>query len=299
MKSSVSTSTISPPHGSRRPSFACFLSHRRQRCHERTHSDRDPRDGLHGRLQGQKRRRGARGRADRQRADDRRHARKPSPRRSARSAASCLARDTHASLSAPAPGRVGQVLVATGQSVRQGQPLVELDQAPFQATLRRRSSRVHGGGTLKRTTATSRERGHRSAERRRGGRGRDGAHTRRRRRGAARGATLRHPVAHQRCRDAHDGDPRRVRRSGAGARRDRGSDVVRHPDERDADGCRRVRRGAKVRLSTGSTSAGESLGIGTVVDIGATIDSSYARCGNSRSGGDDSAAGEDRRDDLR
>ena len=40
-----------------------------------------------------------------------------------------------ASLSAPAAGRVGQVLVSLGRAVRVGDPLIELDQAPFRASL--------------------------------------------------------------------------------------------------------------------------------------------------------------------
>ena len=40
-----------------------------------------------------------------------------------------------ATLSAPAAGRVARILVTSGQSVRAGQTLIELDQAPFQASL--------------------------------------------------------------------------------------------------------------------------------------------------------------------
>jgi RND family efflux transporter MFP subunit len=40
-----------------------------------------------------------------------------------------------ASLSAPAAGRVGQVLVSMGRVVHAGDPLIELDQAPFRASL--------------------------------------------------------------------------------------------------------------------------------------------------------------------
>lgn len=40
-----------------------------------------------------------------------------------------------ASLSAPAAGRVGQVLVTMGRVVHAGDPLIELDQAPFRASL--------------------------------------------------------------------------------------------------------------------------------------------------------------------
>src|SRR3954469_10606980 len=47
-----------------------------------------------------------------------------------------VARAGHvATLAAPAAGRVGAVLVTSGQRVQAGQVLVELDQAPFQATL--------------------------------------------------------------------------------------------------------------------------------------------------------------------
>jgi membrane fusion protein (multidrug efflux system) len=40
-----------------------------------------------------------------------------------------------ATLSAPAAGRVSQVLVTTGQRVQQGQSLIELDQQPFEVAL--------------------------------------------------------------------------------------------------------------------------------------------------------------------
>src|SRR4029077_18996463 len=40
-----------------------------------------------------------------------------------------------ATLSAPVAGRVENILVTSGQSVRVGQTLIELDQAPFQAAL--------------------------------------------------------------------------------------------------------------------------------------------------------------------
>jgi membrane fusion protein (multidrug efflux system) len=48
-------------------------------------------------------------------------------------------------------------------------------------------------------------------------------------------------------------------------------DIVMNATPTDAG---RVRPGAKVRLSTGTTATGEPLGVGTVVDIGATVDSS-------------------------
>ena len=65
---------------------------------------------------------------------DRQHRRR-SPRRSARSERWSHAPGHAATLSAPAAGRVANILVTSGQSVRVGQTLVELDQAPFQAAL--------------------------------------------------------------------------------------------------------------------------------------------------------------------
>ena len=68
---------------------------------------------------------------------DRRHrrSRRRSPKRSAPSAPVVSRAGHAATLSAPAAGRVGNILVTSGQSVRVGQTLVELDQAPFQAAL--------------------------------------------------------------------------------------------------------------------------------------------------------------------
>ncbi|HEY6211284.1 MAG TPA: biotin/lipoyl-binding protein, partial [Vicinamibacterales bacterium] len=46
---------------------------------------------------------------------------------------SVSARAGHAaSLSAPSPGRISSILVTSGQTVAAGQPLIELEQAPFE-----------------------------------------------------------------------------------------------------------------------------------------------------------------------
>ena len=176
-------------------------------------------------------------------------------------------------LSAPAPGRVGQVLVATGQTVKQGQPLVELDQAPFEATLEAaqaaytaaeranaRQQRLANEGIVPRKDAEAaaaemaRTRAEVSAAQR-----------------AAQLSVIRSPIS---------GVVTRMTAT-LGASVDAAQPLVEIADPTSLDillnatpaDAGRVRPGAKVRLNTGTTSSGEPLGVGTVVDIGAMIDS--------------------------
>lgn len=180
----------------------------------------------------------------------------------------------YASLSAPAPGRVGQVHVTTGQRVQQGQPLVELDQAPFRATLdaaqaafnaaelaNARQQRLANEGIVPRKDAEAaaaemaRTRADVVAAQR-----------------FAQLAVIRSPI---------NGVVTRMT-AALGASVDPAQALVEIVDPSALDilmnatptDAGRVRPGAKVTLSTGTAATGEPLGVGTVVDIGATVDSS-------------------------
>jgi RND family efflux transporter MFP subunit len=187
---------------------------------------------------------------------------------------SVAARAGHvATLSAPLTARVAMVSVTTGQTVRRGQPLVELDQAPFQTALRaaqaayaaaqqanERQQRLAAEGIVPKKEAeasaaeVARTRADvESAER------------------ASQLSVLRSPIGGVVTRMlATLGamvDPAQplVEVSDPGA-----VDVLLNATPTDAA---RVRVGAKVNLSAGSTATGEPLGIGTVVDVAGTVDS--------------------------
>jgi RND family efflux transporter MFP subunit len=178
-----------------------------------------------------------------------------------------------ATLSAPAAGRVGQVLVTPGQAVRQGQALVELDQAPFQAALdaaqaayvaaeraNARQQRLANEGIAPRKDAEAA-----AAEM---ARARAEVVTAQR---AAALAVIKSPI---------NGVVTRMSAT-LGASVDPAQWLVEVADPTSLDilmnatptDAGRVRPGAKVTLTAGTAATGELLGVGTVVDIGAMVDS--------------------------
>jgi RND family efflux transporter MFP subunit len=178
-----------------------------------------------------------------------------------------------ATLSAPIPGRVASVQVTTGQAVQKGQPLVELDQGPFQATLQaaeaaysaaerayERQQRLAAEGIVPKkdvevaAAELAKARADVEAAQR-----------------ASRLSVLQSPIA---------GVVTRMMAT-LGATVDPAQPLVEVSDPVAVDillnatptDAARVRVGAKVSLSAGSTAAGEPLGIGSVVDVAGTVDS--------------------------
>ncbi len=225
---------------------------------------------------GLQRRRGGQGR---RRARDRRGARRSSSRRrrsprSLGAMGTVAARPGHvATLSAPAPGRIAKVNVATGQAVQADQVLVELDQAPFEAAVQSADAAYTAAQQVASAIGAAGDRRDRRQERSgagRGGRGKTHADVVAARRAATAVGAAR---TDRRRRDANDRHARRVGRSVAAAwwrslipgwwtccwasRR-----AKRHV-------CTRARRSS---LTSGQSSGGESLGVGTVADLSSTID---------------------------
>lgn len=178
-----------------------------------------------------------------------------------------------ATLSAPVSARVTRVLVSAGQRVSAGQPLVELDAAAFEAAAHSaqaavtaaqqnvdRTQRLVSEGVSPRKDAEAaaaelaRVRADLVAARR-----------------TVQLATLRSPI------------PGVVTRMTAslGAMADPTQPLVEVADPSSLDillsatpsEAGRVRPGAKVALAVGQSAAGDTLGIGTVVDIAAVVDS--------------------------
>ncbi len=178
-----------------------------------------------------------------------------------------------ATLSAPTQARVAQVLVATGQSVTAGQTLVQLDQAPIAAALQAAEAAY---------TAAQRaaDRQQRLAN--------EGIAPKKDAETAAADAAKAHSevVAAQRVLEL---STLRAPISGVvtkvsvtlGATADPTQPLVEIADPSALDvllnatpsDAGRVRVGAKVALTAGSTSTGDALGIGTVADIAGTVDS--------------------------
>jgi RND family efflux transporter MFP subunit len=178
-----------------------------------------------------------------------------------------------AALSAPSPGRVAAVLVTSGQRVSAGQTLVELDQAPFQAALNaaeaaysaaqkanERQQRLAAEGIAPRKDAEAA-----AAEM---AKARADVISAQR---AAALSTIKTPIS---------GVVTRMNAT-LGAAADVSQILVEIADPTTLDillnatptDAGRVRSGAKVTLSAGSNAAGEPLGVGTVADVGATLDS--------------------------
>lgn len=178
-----------------------------------------------------------------------------------------------ATLSAPAPGRVASILVTVGETVRQGQVLVAMDQAPFQAALQAaeaasiaadrandRQQRLAAEGIAPRKDAEA-------AAAEMAARHADVLAARR----AMELSVLRTPIS---------GVVTRMTAT-LGASIDPAQPVVEVADPTAFDvllnatptDAGRVHAGAKVTLSGGATATGEPLGIGTVAAVGATVDS--------------------------
>lgn len=186
-----------------------------------------------------------------------------------------VARAGHiATLSAPAPSHVAQVFATTGQTVQAGQTLVELDQAPFQSALQsaeaafnaaqradERQQRLANEGIVPRKDAEAAAADVAKARA-------DVVAAQR----AAQLSILKAPIS---------GVVTRMTAT-IGASVDASQPLVEVADPSALDvvlnvtptDAGRVRPGAKVALSAGATATGEPLGVGTVVDVSAMVDSS-------------------------
>lgn len=178
-----------------------------------------------------------------------------------------------ATLSAPAAGRVAQVFVTTGQVVQQGQALVELDQAPFQAALQAAEAAYLAA-------QRANERQQRLAN--------EGIVPKKDAEAAAAEMARTHSdvVAAQRVASlsvlkAPIGGVVTRMTATLGASVDPAAPLVEVADPKALDvllnatptDAGRVRPGANVALSAGSTATGEPLGVGTVMDVAGTVDS--------------------------
>lgn len=178
-----------------------------------------------------------------------------------------------ATLSAPAAGRVGRVLVETGRAVTAGQTLIELDQEPFRASLEaaqvtydaaqranERQQRLAREGIAPRKDAEqaaadlARARNELAVARR-----------------AESLATIRSPIA---------GVVTRVATT-IGSSVDPSQPLIEIADPATLDivlsvtpaDAARVRRGARTTLTAGQSPSGDTIGVATVVDVARTIDS--------------------------
>lgn len=177
-----------------------------------------------------------------------------------------------ASLSAPAPTRVSKVYVATGQRVAAGEPLVELEQAGFEASAQSAAAAVAAAErSYEREQRLSQEGivPRKDVEQAAAdlARARADLVTARR---ASELSVLRAPISGVVTRMAAvlgasvDANQALVEIADPGA-----VDVVLGVTPSEAA---RVHPGAKVTLSAGSSVGGEPLGIGSVVDVAGTVD---------------------------
>ena len=191
-----------------------------------------------------------------------------------------VARPGHvAALSAPQPARITRVFVSAGQHVTAGEPLVELDQTPFRAATQaaeatlaaaekanERQQRLAAEGIVPRKDA---DQAAAEVAKARG----DAANARR----AEQLSIMRSPLGGV------------VTRMSAvlGATADVAQPLVEVADPQALDillnvtptDAARVRPGAKVTLTAGQNATGESLGIGSVADIGGTVDTASRSVG--------------------
>lgn len=177
-----------------------------------------------------------------------------------------------AALAAPQPARITRVYVAAGQHVTQGEPLVELDQTPFRAATQaaeatlaaaekanERQQRLASEGIVARKDA---DQAAADAAKARA----DAANARR----AEQLSVVRSPL----------GGVVTKMTAVLGATADVAQPLVEVADPAALDillnvtpnDAGRIRRGAKVTLSAGQNATGEPLGIGSVVDVGGTVD---------------------------
>jgi membrane fusion protein (multidrug efflux system) len=178
-----------------------------------------------------------------------------------------------ATLSAPAAGRVSAVLVTTGQAVQAGQTLVSLDQAPFESALRAAQAAVAAADRAN-------ERQQRLAN--------EGIVPRKDAEAAAADAaakradlvTAERTAALSILESPISGVVTKLNAT-LGASVDPAQPLVEVADPTSLDillnatttDAGRTLPGAKVTLTAGSTATGEPLGVGTVVDVAAMIDS--------------------------
>lgn len=178
-----------------------------------------------------------------------------------------------ASLSAPVPARIASVLVATGQHVQAGQPLVVLDQAPLQAALHSAQAAVTAAQQAYDRTSRLANEGiapRKDVESASADLARARADLVAAQRNAAL-ATLRSPIA---------GVVTRMTAS-LGATADPAQPLVEVADQSAVDillgttpaNAARMRPGTKVTIAAGQSASGEALGVGSVVDVGGTVDS--------------------------
>jgi cobalt-zinc-cadmium efflux system membrane fusion protein len=178
-----------------------------------------------------------------------------------------------ATLMAPAPGRIGTVLVTPGQTVRAGQTLVELDRAPFESQLQSAQATLSAATRANDRQQRLAEEGivpRKDAEQAAA----DLARARADELSAQRTvdlAVIRAPIG---------GVVTRLNAT-LGASVDPAQPLIEVSDPNSLDillsvtptNAGRVRPGAKAALSAGQTATGEPIGIGTVVDVAGTVDS--------------------------
>lgn len=177
-----------------------------------------------------------------------------------------------AALAAPQPARITRVYVATGQHVAQGDPLVELDQTPFRAATQaaeatlaaaekanERQQRLASEGIVARKDADQAAADVAKARA-------DAATARR----AEQLSVVRSPLGGVVTRmTAVLGATADVAQPLVEVADPAALDILLNVTPTDAG---RIRRGAKVTLSAGQNATGEPLGVGTVADVGGTVD---------------------------
>lgn len=177
-----------------------------------------------------------------------------------------------AALSAPQPARITRVYVSTGQHVAAGEPLVELDQTPFRAAMQaaeatltaaekanERQQRLASEGIVPRKDA---DQAAADAAKARA----DAANAQR----AEQLSVVRSPLGGVVMRmTAVLGATADVSQPLVEVADPAALDILLNVTPNDAG---RVRPGAKVTLAAGQSAAGDPLGIGTVVDVGGSVD---------------------------
>ena len=177
-----------------------------------------------------------------------------------------------AALAAPQPARITRVYVAAGQHVTQGEPLVELDQTPFRAATQaaeatlaaaekanERQQRLASEGIVARKDADQAAADVAKARA-------DAANARR----AEQLSVVRSPLGGVVTRmTAVLGATADVAQPLVEVADPGALDILLNVTPSDAG---RIHRGAKVSLSAGQNATGEPLGIGTVADVGGTVD---------------------------
>jgi membrane fusion protein (multidrug efflux system) len=177
-----------------------------------------------------------------------------------------------ATLSAPAAGRVAQVYVTTGQTVRPGQKLVALDQAPFRGAAQaadaalaaaeqaaERQKRLADEGIVPRKDAEAAAAEVAKARA-------DAADARRAEQLSVLAAPIAGVVTQMSATIGASVDPAQPLVSIADPQ---AVDVVLSVTPTEAA---RVHSGMKVSLSAGQSAAGEPLGVGTVTEVSGTVD---------------------------